>query len=689
MLMVISVNQSIASFDRCANDIVSNCSRMEKIDSLLTPYLAAPQRALVLKWAPIALSALVALLAIAIVGIWNLLLLLALLAVALAAALLRPLSSGRQGNELYASADEFARRRFSANRVADAYDFVVVGAGSAGCVLARNLAEANFSVLLVESGRDDHAHAAVRRELTSWFALLTNDRFDYDLCTEVQPNMNNRSLQYGRGHVLGGSSTINALMWVLGHRADYDDWAGKHGATGWSWADLKPHFLALERFVDAAPGAARGTNGHFFVRTVAQRSPQHAAFVQAAVAAGIPANADYNSGDNTGIGLCQQNNQPDNTRVDAFSALIEPYLARSEHSNLTVVDESRVERILFDGDRASGVVFRATSHGAGSFAVQAKREVILSAGAIHTPQLLMLSGIGPAAELAKHGIRVRVDAPGVGANLQDHVACAVNVVLNNDISSDPTIADGTGFNVTAFTTSAWAAKNEPKRGPDLQIVGIACPPFVSTAAPMTVALKIMGHAARNTLRGVAFRNLMQLTKTLLVNTGGLAGLAKRAYSAGCVLNHPTSVGSLRLKSASPDDQPLIDLNLLGTAEDRERLIDAVLKVVDIYARPEFAKLIEKYDTESAVLATKDRDAVLKFIAQNGAHAWHVCGTVRMGPADDKMSPLTPDLKVKGVRGLRVVDASVMPAVPSGNTNVPSLLVGARGAEIIIAEHKKK
>lgn len=663
---------------------------MQKIDALLTPYVAAPQRALVMKYLPLALSGVVALIAIGVIGVLNLLMIGLVLAIALAAVLLRPLSSGRQAksNEIYANSDEFHRRRFNAQKLADSYDFIIVGAGSAGCVLARNLAEEKkFSVLLMESGRDDHRHPAVRDELTGWFALLTNERFDYDLCTEVQPHMNNRTLQYGRGHVLGGSSTVNALMWVLGHRADYDDWASKHGATGWGWDSLKRHFLALERFVDAVPGSSRGSTGHFFVRTVAQRSPQHAAFVQAAAAAGIPINPDYNSGDNTGIGLCQQNNTADNQRVDAFTALIEPYLARSEHSNLTVVDESRVERILFDGDRAVGVVFRATSHGAGSFAVHAKREVILSAGAVHSPQLLMLSGIGPAAELKKHGIRVRVDAPGVGANVQDHVACAVNVVLNSDIASDPSIADGTGFNVTAFTTSAWAAKNEPKRGPDLQIVGIACPPFVATAAPMTVALKVLGHAARNTLHGVAFRNLMQLAKALLVNTGGLASVAKRAYSAGCVLNHPTSVGWLRLKSASPDDQPLIHLNLLDTAEDRDRLVDAVCKVIDIYARPEFAKLIEKYDDASAHLVSKDRAAILDYIAQNGAHAWHICGSVRMGAADDKMSPLTPDLKVKGVRGLRVVDASVMPALPSGNTNVPSLLVGARAAEIILAEYK--
>jgi choline dehydrogenase len=695
-----------------------------KVDPHLAARVTPSQLTLIHRVTPLLVAALSGVLALSVVGLGFLLWTVGLVAVVLGVALLRPLANHRdvrcssrsshrssiffsrfflffsrffrfshpnqtKKSSIHESSAAAHARRFSHAKISDSYDFVVVGAGSAGCVLARKLADGGFSVLLIESGRDEHTRSEVSRDLPGWFGLLTNDRFDYDLTTDVQPGMAARKLQYGRGHVLGGSSTINALMWVLGHEADFNDWANKHGATGWDWATLKPHFHALESFADGAEGA-RGKSGPFSVRTVGQKSAQHTAFLKAAVACGIKANADYNSGDNSGIALCQQNSRADNTRCDAFTAMIEPYLARTDsRNNLHVVDEARVERILFDGDTATGVVFKCSAWpGLGAFSVRARREVLLSAGAVHTPQLLMLSGIGPAAELKKHGIRVRVDAPGVGANCHDHVACAVNVHLKDEISSDPAIADGTGFNVTGFFQSSWSAKNEPSRGPDMQIVGIACPPFIANAAPMTLAMKLLSHAERGSLRGAAFRNLMQLAKTLLVNTGGLAKIAKHSYSVGVVLNHPSSVGSLRLKSASVDDQPLFDFALLSTDEDKERMYEAVCKAIDVLKSADFYPLVDKFDADEQALLSKDRAAVLAHVAQRGSHAWHICGTVRMGSASDKLAPLTPDLKVKGVKGLRVIDASCMPKVTSGNTNVPSLLIGSRGAEIVLAEHKK-
>jgi choline dehydrogenase-like flavoprotein len=513
-------------------------------------------------------------------------------------------------------------------------DYVIVGAGSAGCVLAARLSEdPDVRVVVIEAGGSGrHPNIAI----PAAFAKQFHTKLDWDYATEPEPACEGRSLYVPRGKGLGGSSSMNAMLYVRGRPLDYDLWAAQ-GATGWGWEDVRPYFLRAE---DNARGRSEhhATGGPLRVEDERSPRPLTERFLAAAEASGIPRVADYNGPEQDGASPAQVT-QRKGRRWSAADGYLRPAMSRP---NLDVVTDAQVSRLHVRHGRATAVSLRDGR------TVRAEREVILSAGAINTPQLLLLSGIGSAQQLRELGITVEADLPGVGENLQDHPF--VTVVWESTVPES--LADATSPRALA----EWTLR---RRGPLTSSVAEAFA-FVRSR-PGLPAPDLQFHFA----------------PAYFVDHGA-SEYDGHAFTFGPVLITPRSRGWVRLRSSDPADKPRILTNTLSEHEDLEALVAGVRLAREIAACEPLASArgIELFPGGGVVDEVELQDDARRRVDL----LYHPVGTCRIG--SDDLAVVDPELRVRGVEALRVVDASVMPVIPGGNTNAPTIMVAERAADLI-------
>jgi choline dehydrogenase len=515
------------------------------------------------------------------------------------------------------------------------FDYIIVGAGSAGCVLAGRLSEnPNNRVLLLEAGgRDWHPFIHMPAGLAK---LIELDRINWSYETEPEPEMNGRRMYWPRGKVLGGSSSINAMCYCRGHRKDYDSWQ-REGAAGWGSSDVLPYFIKAE---DQQNGASEyhGTGGPLSVQNLRHTNPLSAVFIDAAVQAGHPRTDDFNGPHQRGFDYYQVT-QRNGKRCSSAVGYLHGVLKRP---NLTVSTHSQVKRVILDGQRATGVAYRRKGKSLTAHAGQ----IILAGGAINSPQLLMLSGIGPADHLRSHEIEVQLDLPGVGLNLQDHLDVCTLVHCKEPVTYDQlndfTVGlrylfgrKGPGSSNIAEAGGFVVSRHATDDRPDIQMHFV--PAFLD-------------DHGRNILPG--------------------HGMTIHA----CALR-PKSRGELTLKSADPMTAPAMQPNYLSDEYDRSMMLECVKLSREIFAQDLFSPYAGEEMFPGPTVQSDD--ALLEFIRNKAESIYHPIGTCKMGVDDQAV--VNPGLNVHGLDGLSVVDASVMPTLVSGNTNAPTIMIAEKFA----------
>ncbi|WP_294253645.1 GMC family oxidoreductase N-terminal domain-containing protein [uncultured Comamonas sp.] len=540
----------------------------------------------------------------------------------------------------------------------EVFDYIVIGAGSAGGTLAARLSEnRQHQVLLLEGGAS-HKDWLVSMP-SGWGQMINSPRYSWGHETEREQYAANRRISLPRGKRLGGSSSINGMIYVRGDRADFDSWSAQ-GAAGWSYDELLPYFVRTEdqqRSEAEFTQPWHGRGGPLTANNLHNPHPVSLAMVRAAIQAGMPACRDFNNGHPHGAGLFQVNLK-NGRRSSVARNAIEPAMRRR---NLEVRMQVLVTRIGLDGLRATTVHWK--DRAGGSHVARAGKEILLCAGALQSPQLLMLSGIGPAAHLQEMGIEVRVDLPGVGANLQDHAIVPMSWRMKAGTPSLNRSLRGLGIGASlmrylltrqgamampASEFAAWFSSDASLPYNDIQIHGL----------PVTGDIEGYMQSGKN------------------YRTEAFPGMTMAPYQV-----RPYSRGQLRLKSRHPEELASIRMNFLHDERDRKALLHGVRMASRIARQPALAGLIEAQTRPTPDVQTDDE--LLDWISMYLGSGHHASGSCRMGDAADPLGVVTPDLQLKGVQGLRVIDASVMPHLVSGNTNAASVVIGDKGADLVL------
>jgi choline dehydrogenase len=526
------------------------------------------------------------------------------------------------------------------------FDYIIVGAGSAGCVLANRLsADGKHSVLLLEAGpRDTNPWIHVP---IGYGKLFKEKSVNWMYQTEPEPGLNGRQVFQPRGKVLGGSSSINGLLYVRGQHEDYDRWR-QRGNAGWGFEDVLPYFKKAENQTRGAD-KYHGSGGPLPVSDWRHHDPLSEAFVKAAVEAGFPFNADFNGATQEGAGFFQTTTRNGRRASSAFSYL----RPAKRRSNLHIETDALAQRLVFEGKRARAVEYKQRGQ---LRSARARREILVSSGAYNSPQLLQLSGVGPADLLKSHGIDVVLDARGVGNDLQDHLQVRIvmrstQAVTLNDVVNNPVRKVMAGLQ--------WAAL---RRGP-MTIAGGTSGAFFKTS-PRLASPDIQIHF-------IPF-STDKMGEKLHPFSG---------FTASVCQLRPESRGSLRIRSSDPTQAPEIRINYLATETDRRAFIDGIGILRGILAAP----TLKAYSTEEVYPGAKvvREEELLEYCRKTGSTVYHPTSTCRMG--NDPLAVVDQRLKVRGIEGLRVVDASVMPDLMSGNTNAPTIMIAEKASDMILED----